>query len=242
MDIGVIGVGAMGKNHVRVYSELKSVSSLGIYDVNTQAAKILGEKHDATVYGSIGELLDNCDAVSVVVPDANNTNIHSFHPVDSIADISQLLPVKQRVNRYAQDRRCQAGRYRTGVGFVCLGVYRLVMNGNRVVHSGSNTLYLQVFNKISTLHRKFIGHADYILVIHMVHALCYNRSDKSFDRNVSVEILGVFPAPHIELFQLFQLYKTDSRSHISHAVIVSNPGMEVFLALPMVDEQAKTFV
>ena len=73
MDVGVIGVGAMGKNHVRIYSELKSVNSLGIYDVNTQAAKILGEKHDATVYGSISELLDNSDAVSVVVP----TQFHS---------------------------------------------------------------------------------------------------------------------------------------------------------------------
>jgi len=73
MDIGVIGVGTMGRNHVRVYSELRGVNSLGIYDVNTQAAKDLGEKHGATVYGSIGELLDNCDAVSVVVP----TQFHS---------------------------------------------------------------------------------------------------------------------------------------------------------------------
>ena len=39
MDVGVIGVGAMGKNHVRVYSELRGVNSLGIYDVNPQAAK-----------------------------------------------------------------------------------------------------------------------------------------------------------------------------------------------------------
>jgi predicted dehydrogenase len=73
MDVGVIGVGAMGKNHVRVYSELRGVNSLGIYDVNTQAAKELGKKHDATVYGSIDELLDNSDAVSVVVP----TQFHS---------------------------------------------------------------------------------------------------------------------------------------------------------------------
>jgi predicted dehydrogenase len=73
MDVGVIGVGAMGRNHVRVYSELRGVDSLGIYDVNTQAAKELGEKHNATVYGSISELLDNSDAVSVVVP----TQFHS---------------------------------------------------------------------------------------------------------------------------------------------------------------------
>jgi predicted dehydrogenase len=73
MDVGVIGVGAMGKNHVRVYSELRGVDSLGIYDVNAKAAKELGEKHGATVYGSISELLDNSDAVSVVVP----TQFHS---------------------------------------------------------------------------------------------------------------------------------------------------------------------
>ncbi|RPI38602.1 MAG: gfo/Idh/MocA family oxidoreductase [Methanoregulaceae archaeon] len=73
MDAGVIGVGTMGRNHVRIYSELKSVDSLGIYDVNTEAAKELGKKHGATVYPSIGELLDNSDAVSVVVP----TQFHS---------------------------------------------------------------------------------------------------------------------------------------------------------------------
>jgi predicted dehydrogenase len=73
MDVGVIGVGAMGRNHVRVYSELRGVDSLGIYDENTQAAKVVGEKHSATVYGSISELLDNSDAVSVVVP----TQFHS---------------------------------------------------------------------------------------------------------------------------------------------------------------------
>ena len=73
MDVGVIGVGTMGRNHVRIYSELKSVNSLGIYDVNAEAAKELGKKHGATVYTSISELLDHSDAVSVVVP----TQFHS---------------------------------------------------------------------------------------------------------------------------------------------------------------------
>ncbi|MFA5346677.1 MAG: Gfo/Idh/MocA family oxidoreductase [Methanoregula sp.] len=86
MDIGVIGVGTMGKNHVRVYSELRGVNSLGIYDVNSQAAKELGEKHGATVYGSIGELLDNSDAVSVVVP----TQFHS-------SVVSQVFSKKKSV-------------------------------------------------------------------------------------------------------------------------------------------------
>ncbi|MHB8165087.1 MAG: Gfo/Idh/MocA family oxidoreductase [Methanoregula sp.] len=68
MDVGVIGVGTMGKNHVRVYSELKSVDSVGVYDPNTAGACDMGEKHGATVYSSVTELLAHVDAVSVCVP------------------------------------------------------------------------------------------------------------------------------------------------------------------------------
>ena len=39
MDVGVIGVGAMGRNHVRVYSELKSVGHLGVCDVNAAGGR-----------------------------------------------------------------------------------------------------------------------------------------------------------------------------------------------------------
>ena len=68
MDVGVIGVGTMGKNHVRVYSELKSVDSVGVFDLNTAGAQEIGEKHGAVVYGSVDELLAHSDAVSVCVP------------------------------------------------------------------------------------------------------------------------------------------------------------------------------
>ena len=75
MDIGVIGVGAMGRNHVRVYSELKSVDSVGVFDLNTAGAKEIGEKYGATVYSSVEELLSKSDAVSVCVPTPFHKNI-----------------------------------------------------------------------------------------------------------------------------------------------------------------------
>jgi len=68
MDVGVIGVGAMGKNHVRVYSELKSVDHLGVCDVNAQAAEAIGKQHGATVYKTVDDLLAHVDAASVCVP------------------------------------------------------------------------------------------------------------------------------------------------------------------------------
>jgi predicted dehydrogenase len=68
MDVGVIGVGTMGRNHVRVYSEMKSVDTVGVYDVNGPAAKDMGKQHGAVVYDTLGGLLDHADAVSVCVP------------------------------------------------------------------------------------------------------------------------------------------------------------------------------
>ncbi len=68
MDIGVIGVGAMGRNHVRLYSELKSVDSLSICDTNRAAAEQIARGTDITVCASVGELAKSVDAVSICVP------------------------------------------------------------------------------------------------------------------------------------------------------------------------------
>ena len=68
MDVGVIGTGMMGRNHVRIYSELKPVQSLFVYDVNQDQARIVAEQNNAEVAGSIQELLKNVDAVSLCVP------------------------------------------------------------------------------------------------------------------------------------------------------------------------------
>ena len=68
MDVGVIGVGTMGRNHVRVYSELKTVNHLGVCDMNAEAAATIGKQHGATVYPSVEELLRHVDGVSICVP------------------------------------------------------------------------------------------------------------------------------------------------------------------------------
>jgi predicted dehydrogenase len=66
MDVGVIGVGAMGRNHVRVYSELKGVGTVYVYDPVPESAN--RAKDIATVCGSLEELLGKVDSVSICVP------------------------------------------------------------------------------------------------------------------------------------------------------------------------------
>ncbi len=68
MRVGVIGVGAMGKNHVRIYSELKSVDEVRIHDLNTTSVQEIAQQHGSIPCGSVDELLRNVDAVSVCVP------------------------------------------------------------------------------------------------------------------------------------------------------------------------------
>jgi len=68
MDAGVIGTGVMGRNHVRVYSELKEVGTTYVYDLNTKAAEEVAAATGAEVCRSMEELLRKADCVSACVP------------------------------------------------------------------------------------------------------------------------------------------------------------------------------
>jgi predicted dehydrogenase len=68
MDVGVIGTGYMGKNHARVYSELKSVDSVYIYDANKKVADELALQYNLESCQSLDTLLKNVDCVSICVP------------------------------------------------------------------------------------------------------------------------------------------------------------------------------
>lgn len=68
MDVGVIGTGAMGRNHVRIYSEMRDADSVHIYDADEKAAMALSEKFNVIVCDSVQSLLNNVKAVSICAP------------------------------------------------------------------------------------------------------------------------------------------------------------------------------
>ncbi len=68
MEVGVIGTGVMGRNHVRVYSELKYVTGLYVYDINYEAALGVALQNGAVPCATIEDLLKKVDAVSICVP------------------------------------------------------------------------------------------------------------------------------------------------------------------------------
>lgn len=71
MKVGVIGTGTMGKNHARIYSELKGVEDVYVFDLNKNNVTEM-RKMGFIACDSMNELLDYVEAVSICVP----TNHH----------------------------------------------------------------------------------------------------------------------------------------------------------------------
>lgn len=67
LKVGVVGLGAMGQNHVRVFSQL-NCDLIGVVDVDPTRAKEIGEKYNAPYYSNYRDLLSKVEAVSIVVP------------------------------------------------------------------------------------------------------------------------------------------------------------------------------
>jgi predicted dehydrogenase len=66
--LGVIGVGALGQHHARVYASLAGVTLVGAYDVDRERARAVAERHGGRAFSSVESLLEEVDAVSVAVP------------------------------------------------------------------------------------------------------------------------------------------------------------------------------
>jgi UDP-N-acetylglucosamine 3-dehydrogenase len=89
--VGIIGGGAMGQHHIRIYSEMKDVELIGICDTDRNRAISLANSYNTTPYFDHKELLkQELDAVSVVVP----TTFHHSVAMDVINSGTNLLVEK----------------------------------------------------------------------------------------------------------------------------------------------------
>ena len=73
---GVIGVGAMGKHHSRIYSEMKGVELVGVADVDERRAAEVAAEYNTEAFTDCERLLKNdLDAVSIAVPTSMHKEI-----------------------------------------------------------------------------------------------------------------------------------------------------------------------
>jgi UDP-N-acetylglucosamine 3-dehydrogenase len=79
IKVAVIGVGAMGRNHVRVYSETSRAKLVAVSDSNGELADEVATKFGVPAYVSYIEMLqkERPDAVSIAVPTAMHEDVAS---------------------------------------------------------------------------------------------------------------------------------------------------------------------
>jgi predicted dehydrogenase len=68
LPVAVVGVGAFGKNHARVYSELPDARLVAVVDRNPEVAKEIAAKHGCLALADPSEIPAEVRAVSVAVP------------------------------------------------------------------------------------------------------------------------------------------------------------------------------
>jgi predicted dehydrogenase len=78
--VSVLGAGSLGKEHVRIYSELAAAGQIefvGIYDVAVETARKHAEKYGVRVFGSVAEAAQASDAVNIVTPTTTHFELAS---------------------------------------------------------------------------------------------------------------------------------------------------------------------
>ena len=58
LKVGVIGVGHIGREHARIYSQLPGVEFVGLYDVDPHTAEKVSQRHGVKAYPSARELAE----------------------------------------------------------------------------------------------------------------------------------------------------------------------------------------
>ena len=80
MKVAVIGIGSMGINHLRVYSELENVDVVGAADVSEDRLQMVASRFSVRTYLDYRELVEKekPDAISITVPTSEHENVASF--------------------------------------------------------------------------------------------------------------------------------------------------------------------
>jgi predicted dehydrogenase len=73
--VGVVGVGALGQHHARVYADLPGARLAGVYDADPARAVEVAARHGVPVFSQLRELAGAADAISVAVPTVDHHRV-----------------------------------------------------------------------------------------------------------------------------------------------------------------------
>ena len=111
LKIGVLGSGHLGKIHIRLLKEIASAELVGFYDHNSEAAELVEKEFGVKRFHSYDELLQEADAIDVVVP----TVAHYDCAVKAIKESKHVFIEKPLANSVAEGKKLVSLVHEAGV-------------------------------------------------------------------------------------------------------------------------------
>jgi UDP-N-acetylglucosamine 3-dehydrogenase len=116
---GVIGVGSMGKNHARIYNQLRDVELVGVADVRPEMASQIAQQHNTKAFTDYRDLLgQQLDVVSIVVPTSQHVEV-TLAAAEAGTNVLVEKPIADNLAAaHAMIDRCQKCGVKLMVGHV----------------------------------------------------------------------------------------------------------------------------
>ncbi|CAM2010350.1 Gfo/Idh/MocA family protein [Acanthopleuribacter pedis] len=95
---GVIGVGALGRHHARLYKQVAGCDLVGVYDVNREQAQKVADEIGSTVFEDMHELIEACEGLSIAVP----TNYH-FDIAKGLLERNKHVLIEKPITQTVED-------------------------------------------------------------------------------------------------------------------------------------------
>jgi len=117
VNVVVLGVGSLGKEHARIYADLAAAGHVhfaGVYDVSAETARKLAEKYRVRAFASASEAAATAEAFSIVTPTSTHFDLAKMllqqgkhvlveKPMtDDTAQAAELIQIAQQKNCFLQ--------------------------------------------------------------------------------------------------------------------------------------------
>lgn len=97
VNVGVLGVGAMGRQHARVYESLPDAELVGVFDTNHGRAEEVADAY-GTIHRDVDSLLADADGVSIAAPTASHYDL-ALSAIEAGVDVLIEKPFVDEIDR-----------------------------------------------------------------------------------------------------------------------------------------------
>ncbi|KPK91400.1 hypothetical protein AMJ80_07380 [bacterium SM23_31] len=110
LSVGIVGVGHLGEAHLRKYLDIPEAELAGFWDIDDRVRNAIRKKYSVRAFDSLESLLENVQAVSIVVPTSSHASaataaaekgVHIFieKPIaPNLADADRIIDAARKNN------------------------------------------------------------------------------------------------------------------------------------------------